>query len=149
MVTLYLLRHAEKTAQEHNPGLSTTGIHRTEHLARWFRDKSLEAVYSTDFRRTLHTATPLAKPHGLTVQLYPPKPPEHLAARLLSARQNAVVVGHSNTIPQLAILLTGLPIAPMPDTEYDLIYIITLGATGTVLRMMNQRRDLFSADFES
>ena len=43
---------------------------------------------------------------------------------LLSAQVNAVVVGHSNTIPALAAMLCECEVAPMEDTDYERSFLI-------------------------
>jgi len=46
-----------------------------------------------------------------------------------------LVLGHSNTTPQLVEALGGEPGAPIEEMEYDRLYIVTLmdGRTSTVL----------------
>ncbi len=46
--------------------LSEEGIFQAERLAERLADDPLAAVYSSQLKRTVHTATILAKPHGLT-----------------------------------------------------------------------------------
>lgn len=43
-------------------------------------------------------------------------------------RSEAVlVVGHSNTIPELVNVLSGFTVPPITEPEYDRLYMITLG----------------------
>lgn len=57
---LYLIRHAEKQLDgSSDPGLTEAGKHRSEQLAKWFQDKDIEDIWSSDYRRTRDTAKPL------------------------------------------------------------------------------------------
>ena len=42
-----------------------------------------------------------------------------------------MVLGHSNTTPQLAEALGGDPSTPIEEMEYDRLYVLTLTSTGT------------------
>jgi hypothetical protein len=47
------------------------------------------------------------------------------------------VVGHSDTTPELVGLLGGDPGAPIDEpTEYDRLYVVTLGPDGTVTTVL-------------
>ena len=47
-----------------------------------------------------------------------------LAAALLSSPGRHLVVGHSNTTPELVGLLGGDPSSPIPEDEYDRLYVV-------------------------
>jgi 2,3-bisphosphoglycerate-dependent phosphoglycerate mutase len=102
-MVIYAVRHAEKAAGD-DPLLTDAGTARVAQLVDVLRDVPLRAVYSTDTRRTRGTAQPVAQSHSLEVTLYEPEGANQL---LVSQEQrgglrNAVlVVGHSNTIPEL------------------------------------------------
>ena len=70
---LYLVRHGATvlSAEDRFAGatdveLSQEGIFQAERLAERLADDSISAVYSSPMKRTIHTATILAQPHGLT-----------------------------------------------------------------------------------
>ncbi|TAF68679.1 MAG: histidine phosphatase family protein, partial [Flavobacterium sp.] len=58
--TIYLIRHAEKVDNSKNPDLSKAGLERAEHWKTVLTQVPLKAVYSTDYLRTVQTATPTA-----------------------------------------------------------------------------------------
>ena len=69
---LFLVRHGatQLSAEDRFAGatdveLSEEGIFQAERLAERLADDSITAVYSSPLKRTIHTATILAKPHGL------------------------------------------------------------------------------------
>ena len=69
---LFLVRHGatQLSAEDRFAGatdveLSGEGIFQAERLAERLADDSITAAYSSPLKRTIHTATILAKPHGL------------------------------------------------------------------------------------
>ncbi len=119
---LYLVRHAEKASEHGDPDLSPAGRTRAETLAWMLRNADLRAVFSTDYRRTRQTAAPTATGHGLEVSTYDPRE-KGLAARLARAPGDALVVGHSNTIPQLLRQL-GTPYESKLLDGYDDLFVV-------------------------
>jgi len=133
LTTVFLARHAEKVLEGDDPALSETGVHRAQALASLLRDAGIEAVYSTDYARTRDTATPLASLLGLELTLYDPTKLDDLAAGIQRRGGRCLVVGHSNTTPDLVALLGGAPGAPIDEeSEYDRLYVVTIGAGGEV-----------------
>ena len=65
--TIYLIRHAEKVDNSKNPDLSKVGLERAEHWKTILSQVPLKAVYSTDFLRTVQTATPTATSKNLEI----------------------------------------------------------------------------------
>lgn len=94
---VWAVRHAEKD-KGRNPSLSHKGAERAKALARLLGDTPLDAIYSTPFKRTRSTAAPIAKAKSLEVTDYRTD-----LLKLLQARKggNVLVVGHSNTTPDL------------------------------------------------
>jgi probable phosphoglycerate mutase len=135
----FLVRHAEKADQSEDPPLTEQGHARARGLARLLKDAGVETVYSSDFVRTRDTAAPLAVALGLEVTSYDPKALPALADALLASPGRYLVVGHSNTTPEMAGLLGGEPGAPIPEDEYDRLYVVTrhpgAGTTTVVLRL--------------
>ena len=137
--TAYLVRHAEKVTGDaamdldnpRDPPLTNAGEARAEALAERLSDSGITAIWSTDTVRTRDTAQPLADKLGLNVQIYDPSDLPGFAAQLKSEPlETVLVVGHSNTTPQLAEALGAEPGEPIVEkTEYDRLYVIDL-ATG-------------------
>jgi 2,3-bisphosphoglycerate-dependent phosphoglycerate mutase len=122
---IYLVRHAEKAAGD-NPSLTVVGRARAEILASELKNAGLTTIYSTDTRRTRETAAPIARATGLTVLPYDAGNLETFANMLRATPGNILVVGHSNTTPQLVKELGGKPGAPIVEaTEYDRLYVLT------------------------
>jgi len=122
--TLYLVRHAEKQQVKNNPSLTACGIARAEQLARILESANIKRIYSTAFARTRETATPLAMDKQLMISNYSPRGLDQFALKLIKAKENALVVGHSNTTPQLAALLSKQQVATITEKEYQMLYQI-------------------------
>jgi phosphohistidine phosphatase SixA len=120
----FLVRHAEKADQSEDPPLTEAGRARAEALARMLKDAGVDGVFSSDFERTRDTAAPLARHLGLEVAPYDPNALADLAKTLRASPGRYLVVGHSNTTPELAGLLGGEPGPPIPEDEYDRLYVL-------------------------
>ena len=129
--SIYLVRHAEKGHAESDPKLTDCGAKRAASLARFLRSAPLQAIYSSDYRRTRQTAEPVAVIKQLSTELYDPQNLPAMAKNLLIRRQNALVVGHSNTTSVLAGLLNGNSLLPFNEQVYDRIYQVTVAGTGS------------------
>ena len=62
---------------------------------------------------------------GVLLLLFGGRKLPELAALLKQQQQNALVVGHSNTTPDLARLLCDCVIEDMDESEYDRLIVIT------------------------
>jgi phosphohistidine phosphatase SixA len=135
----FLVRHAEKADPSKDPPLTEEGRARAEGLARMLRDAGVDEIFSSDFVRTRDTAAPLASRLGLDVELYDPDALADLAQALLASPGRYLVVGHSDTTPELAGLLGGDPGPPIPEDEYDRLYVLLhrpgQGTSTIVLRL--------------
>lgn len=136
---LYLLRHAEKQLDgSRDPELNAAGKRRAAQLASWLGDRQLQKVWSSDYRRTRDTATPLLNESGLELAIYDPRQQGALAGTLLAEKQNAVIVGHSNTIPELARLLCHCEVDDMDESEYDRLIVVAVDNGKIVLKTLQQ-----------
>ena len=124
--TIYLVRHAEKEAGD-DPSLTVVGRARAEILAQTLSDAGLTAIWSTDTKRTRETAKPASRMTGLPIQIYDAGRQQAFAAQLKSTPGTFLVVGHSNTVPDLVEDLGGKPGTPIVEaTEYDRLYVVTV-----------------------
>uniref|UniRef100_UPI00404743F0 SixA phosphatase family protein n=1 Tax=Algoriphagus sp. TaxID=1872435 RepID=UPI00404743F0 len=111
-----------------DPELAYVGEVRAKKLAQILEKEDIKRVLSTDYTRTKNTAQPTADAAGLTVETYDPKDQEALIADLRISEGNTLIVGHSNTVSQLAnaFVSSGESFADLSDLEYDYIYVVTL-----------------------
>lgn len=129
--TIYLTRHYEKTKPP-MPSLTTKGKKRAEALAHYLSDKSLQQIYSTSYKRTLETSTPLSERIGVDITVYPADDLPSLAKKVRHADHNLIIVGHSNTTPQLIELLGG-PSVTIEESDYGTLYELTITEAGTTM----------------
>lgn len=141
--TIIFVRHAEKAqTPAGDPGLSAAGKKRVAELTRQLVDADvvagIDAIYSTPYRRTVETARPLAEALDLPIHRYDPSDNEAVLEKILKEHKGKIilVVGHSDTIPQLiADLGASKKVPPINDSEYDNIYVISIpwfGKTKTI-----------------
>lgn len=136
---IYLVRHAEKRVnpgiEDKDPPLTEAGRERARQLAYVLGDVGLEHIFTSDYTRTRQTGEPLAKRLGLNMQTYDPRALRAFARQLQQVGGRSLVVGHSNTTPQLVELLGGDGGEPIEEAmEYDRLYIVIRdGGTVTTL----------------
>jgi broad specificity phosphatase PhoE len=119
--TWYFVRHFEKQ-QGDNPILTETGKARAKALAVFFSDKPLTQVYSTDYHRTLETATPVTELKNLPITVYEPQNLTEFSTKL-KTQDHVLVVGHSNTTPQLLSLMGGKDIN-IKEGDFGIVYML-------------------------
>lgn len=136
--TIFLVRHAEKQKAEKNPSLTFCGENRANQLATTLSETSLDKVYSTSYQRTMQTAAPTAKAQNLPIKQYAPNALEQFAFKLKQGKENVLVVGHSNTTPQLVSLLTGETVAPLSEKEYQMLYLVHFQDNSVTLTQLKQ-----------
>ena len=135
---LILVRHAERLDASTDSPLSAAGQQRAELLGRMLSDMGVTAIYSTPYQRTVKTAEPLATRLGLTINKDDTRPSELIPKiRSQQPQGTVLVVGHSDTVPELLTALgykTPVQIAP---SEYDNLFIVVPKAGGApvVLRL--------------
>lgn len=110
VTTFYLIRHAEKdrsNPDNTDPELNQDGLGRAIRWAEVLDLVPLDAVYSTDYERTTMTAAPTTVKKEITLQYYDSKDID--VAQLITDNlgKNVLIVGHSNTTPELVNKLIG------------------------------------------
>lgn len=130
ITTVVLVRHAEKVDASRDPELSQAGRERAAALARALADVPFDAVLSTPFIRTRETARPVATQAGVPITETPVTEAYagDLAARLRDeyAGLTVLIVGHSNTTPDVIRALGVRPVPAIADHKYDDIFVVTL-----------------------
>ena len=127
--TIYLVRHSEKDFTSENTSdlpLSECGKQRSIALSSFLNEVHLEAVYSTDYTRTKNTAIPTAETKDIKITLYDGQDIDSFSHILLDIKEDALVVGHSNTTGVLAGLLVNQEIGDIDLDIYDRIYQVVI-----------------------
>ena len=138
--TIYLVRHAEKDLTANNggdPPLTECGEERSEHINTFLSHVPLDAVYSTDYIRTKKTALPTARSKELEVQEYSAQDLVAFSKLLVERKQDALVVGHSNTTGVLAGLLVGKEMEDIDLDTYNRIYQVVIHEKSSRLHLFH------------
>ena len=136
--TIYVVRHAEKatgidpaTMKTHtDPPLTLEGEQRALLLKQILGSKNVKHFYSTNTTRTISTAKPLKELYlGTPINIYSSKADsmDAFIQRIKNIRKGDVlIVGHSNTIDDIANKVAGKTVVPgdLKETEYDNLYIL-------------------------
>ena len=129
ITTYYLVRHAEKDRSDKtnsNPELIDQGNHRALKWSSVFENVTFEAVYSTNYLRTIATAKPTATAQGLAIQFYNPRELYSKEFRQATMGKTVLVVGHSNITPQFVNAILGIDrYADIQDNNNANLYIVT------------------------
>ena len=128
--TYYLIRHSEKDRNkvlERDPNLNKKGLERAKRWAEYFKNIDLDAVYSTNYKRTMQTATPTAESKKLEVKIYSPRRMYDSIFQKETKGKSVLVVGHSNTTPFFVNEILGeKKYKDMSDRDNASLYIVTV-----------------------
>ena len=142
--TVIVIRHAEKQSVEPDPALSEAGEARAELLVRMFGAirgaGRLDAIYTSPALRNRQTVAPLGARLGIAPIVAPADDPKALARRALrdNSGKCVLIVGHTNTVPELVAALSGRDDIPkMDEHDFSTMYIVTVPRIGraNVLRL--------------
>jgi broad specificity phosphatase PhoE len=123
---LFVVRHAEKLSDAEDAPLSSVGEARARRLADLLRDAHLSAIYTSLLKRAIATATPLSTARHLPITRLDGRKIPELVSRIQKEHQRdrVLVVGHTNTIPELLAAYGLERIPDLPALEYDNLYIV-------------------------
>jgi len=129
--TIILVRHAERAGEMANdPALTEKGRQRAEVLSRMLGNSRVDAIYTSEARRTQQTAEPLAEALRKKPIVIPGKDITVLVDRLkqIGPDEVVLVVGHSNTLPEIVSKLGGST-QPIGENEFNrMLIVVTHGS---------------------
>ncbi|HEY4424658.1 MAG TPA: phosphoglycerate mutase family protein [Pyrinomonadaceae bacterium] len=143
-ITVFLIRHAEREQEpKQDPPLSKDGVARSTALARLLGSAGIKAILTSQYTRTKQTAEPLATKLGLTVTPFTlkisPSNPRQIAAEstaevtnkiLERSGESVLMIGHSNSIPDVIKMLGGDVVPTIDERKFDDLFIVTVYAQG-------------------
>lgn len=143
-ITVFLIRHAEREDEpRQDPPLKKEGVARSQELARLLSGAGIKAIFTSQFTRTKQTAEPLATKLGLTVTSFtlksnPSNPrliavesTQEVAGKILErSGESVLVIGHSNSIPDVIKMLGGDTVPTIDERKFDDLFIVTVYAKG-------------------
>ena len=139
-MTAFVVRHAEKVSEQ-DQTLTEAGRARARRLESLLADAEVSAIYATDTQRARDTAKPLADRLKVAIQVYDTGAgmsgdavdarPFVASLRKHHSRDVVLVVGHSNTIPDLLKALGCAEKVTIASGEYDNLFVVVPKADGT------------------
>lgn len=128
--TYYLIRHSDKDVSnptDRNPNLSKIGMQRANSWVAILKEVEFDAIYSTNYNRTLQTAKPIADSYQLEIIKYDLSNFNFDDFKESTKGKIVLVVGHSNTTPSFANSFIGKNEYPqIEESNYANLYIITI-----------------------
>ena len=121
--TVLLVRHADR--QGSDDALSAEGTVRAQALAQVMGKSGIRAIFTSDAARTQQTAAPAATALGITPVAAKDVREVVRTIHTSHSGQKVLVVGHSNTVPQIIAALGG-PAVTIGEGEFDNLYVLTI-----------------------
>jgi len=143
-VTVFLVRHAEREDEpRRDPPLRKEGVARSQELAKLLGAAGIKTIITSQFARTRQTAEPLATKLNLTVTPISlrsnPTNPRQIAEESTTEVVNRIlerpgegvlVIGHSNSIPDVIRMLGGDNVPTIDERTYNDLFIVTVYGKG-------------------
>jgi phosphohistidine phosphatase SixA len=131
--TVFLIRHGERAdavpgaapAVNDDPDLSDAGYARAASLATVLKDAGITAIFVTEFKRTQQTGAPLAKLLGITATSIKGNDTNAVLGGVKKAKGNVLIIGHSNTLPEIIKALGIKTAVTIGTAEFDNLYIVS------------------------
>ncbi len=136
-ITVFLVRHAEKVRGPdvgRDPMLTEAGRARAQALAHTLAHADIDAIYTTEWRRTIETGARLAQTLDIESKVIRADQRfiDKMRRILLEQKgRRVVVVGHSDTTPALARALGAEEAPDIADNDFDDIYQLVISEQGT------------------
>ena len=130
--TVILIRHADRTSSTNSdPPLNIQGEARAQKLIHVLGKSGIEAIYHSHFTRSKQTAKPLAA-HLPGIATKQRDEALEIKNDILAnhAGKAVLVIGHSDTVPDLINQLSEGRMPVINDSEFDNLFIVTVRGTG-------------------
>ena len=138
---IYLVRHAERIDGSSDSELSAIGHARAAELWTVLSGEKIDSVFATKYRRTQQTAQPTAEALGKNVTTYGTDTTLQFAQSIAHIKnKNLLVVGHSNTVPEMVLYLTGDTVY-IGHSDYDNLYKVKIkrGISGEKRKLIKMK----------
>ena len=121
---VFVIRHADRAGSADD--LSALGTARADELVHVLGEAEIEAIYRSNTVRNEKTAAPLAQDLGVTPIVYGAGGTQQLVSEILSvhAGNRVLVVGHSNTVPEIVERLSGQTVGSIGSNVYDDLFLV-------------------------
>ncbi len=130
ITTYYFIRHAEKVTDNPNdkdPELTEKGRERAKKWAQVFKDIDFDLIYSSDYKRTLNTAKPIAESKELEINFFNTEKLNDREFQKKTKGKKVLVVGHSNLNPEwVNYILKEERYDDLEESVYNSLFIVTI-----------------------
>lgn len=127
VTSVILVPHAERLNSTDTTSLSAEGFARAATLSRVVGSARIEKIFVSEKKRTQQTAQHLSAAIGVT----PEEVPGNEIARIVdsvsaNAGKTILIVGHSDTVPQIIEALGYSPAPVITPSEFDNMFVVTI-----------------------
>jgi broad specificity phosphatase PhoE len=132
VATIILVRHAERDTVQIGPDhpLLPAGVRRAQELVHTLGASGISTIYVTRWQRSRQTALPLATAIGESLTVVNEVAETVRRLRTVHFGEAVLVVGHSNTVPDIVTALTGRAFPTPGRVAYDGMWVVTLRRDG-------------------
>jgi broad specificity phosphatase PhoE len=128
--TVILIRHADVTPDpegqpDPDPSLNAAGCVRARELCHVLRDAGIGAIFVTHFLRSRETAKPLEEKLGIEAKCIDAVVEVVEQIRTLPTSRVALVIGHSDTVPEIIARLGGPSLPILISEEFDNLFVLS------------------------
>ena len=131
----YVMRHLHTPEGQRDPDLTAEGQAAAQRVPDMLAGERPAAVYVSDFKRTRQTAAAVAARYGLTPIVYNPADTPALVALVRQGPWPVLIVGHSNTVPDIVQQLGGTRPGPLSHPDFGDLWRIAADGTTTHSRI--------------
>ncbi|WP_037320185.1 phosphoglycerate mutase family protein [Salegentibacter sp. Hel_I_6] len=130
ITTYYFIRHTEKDTTDStnkDPNLTEAGLKRAENWAKTFKDIDFDLIYSSDYKRTLNTAKPIAEAKNKEIRIFNTEKLNDKDFQEETKNKTVLVVGHSNLNPEWVNYILGKEkYEDLDESVYGSLFIVTI-----------------------
>jgi broad specificity phosphatase PhoE len=123
--TYYVMRHLNTPEGVTDPDLTEEGQRQAQLLADFFADDPPATIFVSTTKRAQQTAAPLAAKLGITPRLYDPADTADLITEVMKEPPPVLIVGHSNTVPDIVAALGGERPGPLVHEDFGDVWKIS------------------------
>lgn len=120
----YVMRHLHTPAGVSDPDLTDQGKLYALAVSHSFQRDPPDVIYVSSTKRAQQTAAPLAQRLKLTPKIYDPRDTPGLIAAVSAETGTVLIVGHSNTVPDIVEKLGGKRPADLKHEDFGDIWHI-------------------------
>jgi broad specificity phosphatase PhoE len=120
--SVYVMRHLNTPKGTTDPDLTPEGLATAEALAGWLSRDPPIAIFVSNTKRAMQTAAPTSRRFGVNATVYNPANTSELLTSVLAQQGTVLVVGHSNTVPDIIAGLGGEKPAALVHEDFGDIW---------------------------